>query len=59
MAVNVVEGFVFKSQIVEQFNQNDVFQHIGKIAGMIAVSVAQHGFSGSESQVLFGQYAAG
>ena len=59
VTVDIVKGFFLEGQVVEQLNQDDVFQYIGKIAGMIAVSVAQHGFSGSESQVLVGQYATG
>jgi hypothetical protein len=55
VTVDIVKRFFLEGQIVEQLNQDDVFQHIGKISGMIAVSVAQHGFSGSELQVLVGQ----
>jgi hypothetical protein len=45
MGVDEPERFVFLCQIAQQLHFDEVFQHIGVIAGMKRVSVTQHGFA--------------
>jgi hypothetical protein len=42
MGVDVPVGFVFLRKIVQQFQFNEMLQHIGMIAGVKSVSVTQH-----------------
>jgi hypothetical protein len=40
--VDVPVGFVFLRQIVQQFQFNQMLQHIGMVAGVKSVAVTQH-----------------
>jgi hypothetical protein len=42
MGINVPERFIFLSQIAQQLHLDEVFQHIGVIAGMKGMAVTQH-----------------
>jgi hypothetical protein len=34
MSVYVIKGFIFFPEVLQNFNQHDMFKHIGKIASM-------------------------
>ena len=43
MGIDVVERRVFLLQVFDQLHQHKVLEHVGMIAGMEGVAVAQHG----------------
>jgi hypothetical protein len=42
VGVDVPVGFVFLRQIAQQFQFNQVLEHIGMVAGVKSVAVTQH-----------------
>jgi hypothetical protein len=42
MGVDIIERFFFFVQVMKNFDLDKVFEYVGKVAGVVAVTIAKH-----------------